>query len=130
MNYRLFAVTLTAVLFASCGGYKKHPISKGSFEKIIPLPDVLEPNVDGNGDAVMGLYCDGNLVVAGSDNLGISKGVVDSWFKKAGVILESSEILMPQLSFSLDSAVVGEEAYVLDIKNELISVVASTNESL
>ena len=130
MNYRLIAVVLTVVLFASCGGDEKHPISKGSCDKLIPLPDVLVPNIDGNGDAVMGFYCDGNLVVAGSDYLGISKGVVDSWFKKTGVQLEYSDILTPQLSFSLDSAVVGEEAYVLDIKNELISVVASTPEGL
>lgn len=120
MRYSLQAA-LVVVLLLSCSQPEiLHP-KTGSIDALIPA--VREIDSDGE----LGFYSNGELRIAGLELLGVSSGVVDEWIRLSG--LEMREGINPNLIFEL-SKTEGEEAYKLEINQDVIRISAEDEEGL
>lgn len=113
-----------ALVLASCGA-NEHKPANGSVDSIIPLPQEMHVV-----DDEIGLFCDGKLVVAGEEVLGDSWTVISEWLENAGVKLEETEAIRPNLSFALNPEIEGAEAYKLVVAEDQIKISASTQQGL
>lgn len=116
-----FFLILSCAAFLSCAQPEATHPKKGSVEALIPA--VKEIKTDGE----FGFYTDGELRIKGLELLGVSSCVIDEWLRLSG--LEVREGINPNLIFEF-SKTIGDEAYELEIDNDLIRISAVDEEGL
>ena len=117
---RIFLIVCCAALVSCAKPEASHP-KKGSVDALIPA--VHEMVADGE----FGFYTDGELRIKGLELLGVSSGIVDEWLRLSG--LEVREGINPNLIFEF-SKTIGEEAYELEVDNDVIRISAVDEEGL
>ena len=93
-------IFLLSIALASCGSNEHKPVN-GSVDSIIPLPQEMVISKNESGEAEAGLYCDGSLVVAGTESVGESWSVISGWLENAGVNIHVTDAIRPNLVFSI-----------------------------
>lgn len=122
-------IFLLSIAIASCGSNEHKPVN-GSVDSIIPLPQEMVISKNESGEAEAGLYCDGSLVVAGTESVGESWSVISGWLENAGLNINVTDAIRPNLVFSIDSNIEGDEAYELSVAEDQVIISASTQKGL
>ena len=112
-------------LMISCGSRSEHKPQMGSVDNIIPQPQSVLVSAE-----EIGFFTDGTLAVSGTELLGNSWSVAQSWFTNAGLTISDSGSTRPQLTFSISEEIEGDEAYSLEVAEDQIQISASTSEGL